>query len=69
MKSLREVKIDHIREALVRCNGNKTRAARLIGTCNRSIRYWVSLYPELKEFRIDRIEYEMKKGEQNVGTE
>lgn len=51
MKTLKQIKIDALKEALTLSLGSRKKAAEMLGIPSRTLRYWIQLYPELKPFR------------------
>jgi hypothetical protein len=49
-KTLEEVRLAHIRKALVATDGNKTAAAELLNISLRSLRFIVAKYEALADF-------------------
>jgi len=54
MKSLHEIKLEHIRRALIEYHGNKTFASRALRISLRSVRLWVAKEDKLIEFRKNK---------------
>lgn len=51
-QTLEEVKVRAVKRALLHFEGNKKRVAKALGISIRSVRNYVSRYPELHEFKV-----------------
>lgn len=71
--NLLDVKRNEIRQALIRNNGNKTKAAQDLGISLRTIRNVVADDPNLREFRVESPwnppKYNYQPKEQEMSTE